>query len=196
MPDFSPVVQHLIHHVLPAAEEYHRAERALSAAFESSPKAPARCAEAGRTAIRAASNVAIAIDGLTDRMHNVLGASKTQMRSLIQAKCIIGTTVREGCMNRIRGVAVVYKHQHADDPTLTVRGDENVLAVGAAYGVDGWGIGKFSGVEVLVEEVGGRKRKFMGDVPAGIRGWTEYLRDLGASLPGEMRTICGLEIHV
>ena len=75
MPDYSPVVQHLIDNALPAAAEYYLAEQALTAAFDMNPSAPTVLAEARRTAVRKASEVAIAIDGLTDRMNTASGTN-------------------------------------------------------------------------------------------------------------------------
>jgi hypothetical protein len=52
-----------------------------------------------------------------------------------------------------------------------VASESDILATGAGYGIGGYGIGKFGGVEVLVTERNGTVRKFLGDVPWAISGF-------------------------
>jgi hypothetical protein len=65
-------LNHLLTNVLPAAQDYDRAENELSAAFTQNPD-PVRWATAGQHAKRRAAEVAVAIDGLADRAANDLG---------------------------------------------------------------------------------------------------------------------------
>jgi hypothetical protein len=65
----------------------------------------------------------------------------------------------------------------------------------ASYGIDGFGVGKFSGVEILVSERDGTMRKFLGDVPWSIAGWLQFLVAHGASLPADEYRVCGLCVN-
>jgi hypothetical protein len=76
---------------------------------------------------------------------------------------------------------------------LTSFGD--ILAVGAGYGVDGYGIGKFSGVEVILHLADGTQRKFLGDLPYSIAGWFEFLKANGAVLPSDPIKVCNLPVY-
>ena len=52
-----------------------------------------------------------------------------------------------------------------------------MLALGA------YGLGKMSGVEVLVHHTNRETRKFLADVPWSVAGWFQFLADHGAVLP-------------
>lgn len=65
-------------------------------------------------------------------------------------------------------MANAYKHAGPLRSKHPVASESNILAAGAGYGIDGSGIGKFGGVEVLVTERGGSVRKLLGDVPWAI----------------------------
>ena len=77
---------------------------------------------------------------------------------------------------RVCAVANAYKH--AVDCAANIQSllNRDILATGAGYGIDGYGVGKFGGVEVLVTERDGTVRKFLGDVPWAIAGWFQFLR--------------------
>jgi hypothetical protein len=66
------VLTHLLTNVIPAAQDYDHAEKALSAAFAENGEA-AHWAAAGQHAKRRAAEVAIAVDGLADRAAANLG---------------------------------------------------------------------------------------------------------------------------
>lgn len=180
----TPIVDHLIHNVLPAAADYAAAEQELSTAHRAD-ATPASWETAARTAKRRAAELAIAIDGLTDRAEAPLGLSKPDIRNAISALCYWpGTTnLRAGAHDRIRGVANAYKHQNLRDATLPITSDADVLVVGAGFGVDGWGVGKYGGVEVLVRERGGDVRKFLGDAPTAVSAWFRFLAGHGPRFP-------------
>jgi hypothetical protein len=69
-------VDHLVHNVLAAAADYYAAEQALTRAYNDDPT-PSAWGTAARTAKRRAAEVAIAIDGLTDRASTELGRRKS-----------------------------------------------------------------------------------------------------------------------
>jgi hypothetical protein len=47
-----------------------------------------------------------------------------------------------------------------------------------------------------VKDKSGKKWKFLGDVPAVLNGWCQYLRNNGALLGNQVRCICGVEMKV
>ncbi|AZO49909.1 hypothetical protein [Mesorhizobium sp. M4B.F.Ca.ET.058.02.1.1] len=189
-------VAHLLHNVIPAAADYAAAEDALSEAYAAD-SAPAAWEMAARTAKRRAAELAIAIDGLTDRCAAELGVSKASVRNSIAALCSWpGSTVfRAGAHDRVRGVANVYKHHVLSDPTLPISTEADILVVGLGYGLDGYGVGKFGGLEVLVQERSGVKWKFLGDAPVAVSAWFKHLAANGAVLPAQMQTVCGVQIY-
>jgi hypothetical protein len=190
-------VDHLVHNVLAAAADYYAAEQALTQAYSSDP-VPASWEAAARTAKRRAADVAIAIDGLTDRCATELTRSKTRIRTDISALCLWpgSSADRLGAHNRVRGVAQAYKHQDLTDPTLPIASNNEVLAVGSGWGMDGYGVGKYGGVpEVLVHETGGDRFKFLGDVPTAIAAWFKFLAANGATLPTGPIQVGNLQVH-
>ena len=106
-------VDHLIHNVLPSAADYEAAENALSQAYAVNP-VPASWEQAARLAKRRAAELAIAVDGLTDRCHKELGLTKTATRDAVGAFCVWPGTAspRHDCIERMRGVANAYKHEN------------------------------------------------------------------------------------
>ena len=64
-----PTVDHLIANVIPAARDYYDAETALSAAFATANNDQTKCQAECEMAKRRAAEVALAIDGLADRVH-------------------------------------------------------------------------------------------------------------------------------
>jgi hypothetical protein len=186
-------VDHLVNDVIASAKDYDAAERALTDAWERT-KDLAQCGAEAREAKRRAAQVAIAIDGLADRAKDELGISIDQVRTQVAALCEIDGTKRDGCLDRVRGVANAYKHQSLNDPRLPILSNDDVLAAGLGYGLDGYGIGKCSGVEIIVHEKGGDRWKFLGDVPWAIAGWFRYLRYHGATIPPARYEACSLRV--
>jgi hypothetical protein len=177
-------VDHLLHNVLPSAVDYIAAEDMLSLAYK--PCLPsARWEAEARLAKRRAAELAIAIDGLPDRCKKDLGLTVVQIRAAVAALCIFpgATSLRQGSLERVRGVANAYKHENLSDPTLPITSDADILVVGLGYGLDGFSVGKFSGVEVLVREKSGLSWKFLGDAPTAIAAWFCFLGAQGAVLP-------------
>lgn len=190
--------KHLIQNVLPAANDYYEAEQALTAAVQSDPT-PTVWEAAARLAKRRAAEVAIAIDGLTDRAAKELGRSKTAIRADITPLCLYpgSGAPRLGAHDRVRGVAQAYKHADLSDPTLPITSDNDVLVVVSGWGIDGWGVGKYGGPpEVLVNETAGATFKFLGEVPVAIGAWFKFLATNGATLPAGPVTSCNLRVHL
>jgi hypothetical protein len=188
------VVEHLLDNVLPAANDYDQAERELSEAFKRDAD-PINWAEAGNKAKRRAAEAAIAIDGLADRAASALGLAPDEVRRRVGPKCVIGTTDRAGSIERVCAVANAYKHSGPLRAKHPINSESDVLATGAGYGLDGYGVGKWSGVEVLVNQRDGAVKKFLGDVPWSIAGWFRFLNDCGASIPAGDYVVCGLRVN-
>ena len=184
------VVDHLIHNVLPSATDYDVAEDGLSRAIATN-LTPAAWESAARLAKRRAAELAIAIDGLTDRCAGALGLSKTSVRASVAGYC----SSRHDCIERVRGVANAYKHANLTDPTLPITSENDVLVVALGYGVEGYGVGKFDGYEVVVRDKAGEPWKFLGDAPAAISGWFRFLQSQGAMLPSSPIKVCGIDVH-
>jgi hypothetical protein len=189
-------VDHLRHNVLAAAADYETAERDLSRAYEAD-KTPASWEPAARTAKRRAAELAIAIDGLADRCTLETGLSLTDIRSQVSALCLWpgSGAPRIGALARVMGVANAYKHQNLSNPALPITSDADVLVIGLGYGLDGWGVGKMGGVEVLVRETSGTSFKFLGDAPVVIAAWFRFLRQHGAVLPAGPYVAFGLQLY-
>ncbi len=190
------VRDHLIQNALPAATDYAEAEAALSAAYQAD-SGPAAWAQAARLAKRRAAELAIALDGLADRFKTVSGLSLTKIRNDIDASCYWpgSSSLRAGAYARVRGVAQAYKHADLNDPSLPITSDSDVLVVALGYGLDGYGVGKFSGVEVLVRDKSGTVWKFLGDVPCVFSAWFKFLAANGTILSDEAFEVCGLQVH-
>jgi hypothetical protein len=189
-------VQHLIENVIPCAAEYEAAEQALSQAYAAN-SAPTSWEAAARHAKRKAAELAIAIDGLSDRASLELGKSLPEIRTAAGNLCVWPTNgiPRDGCLERVRGVANAYKHADLSDPRLPISSDADILVVGLGYGVDGYGVGKFGGVEVIVHEDSGTSWKFEGDAPVAVAAWFRFLASRGASLPNNQYEMFGLKVH-
>jgi hypothetical protein len=189
-------VDHLVHNVLPAAADYAAAERELSDAYRAD-STPAAWEAAARTAKRRAAELAIAIDGLTDRSAAELGMTMTGIRKAVSSLCYWPGTanLRGGAHDRVRGVANAYKHRNLTDPSLPIASEADILIIGLGYGLDGYGVGKFGGVEVLVKERGGATWKFLGDAPVAISAWFKFLAASGAVLPPGPHMAWGLQLH-
>jgi hypothetical protein len=128
------------------------------------------------TTRRRAAELAIAVDGLTDRCCNELGSSKAYIRKSVTALCVWpGTSLpRPDCIERVRGVANAYKHENLTDKTLPITSASDVLVVALGYGLDAFGVGKYSGVEVIVRDKAGQSWKFLGDAPTAVVGWFPF----------------------
>jgi hypothetical protein len=72
--------------------------------------------------------------------------------------------LRDGAMVRVSGAANAYKHGNLNANRHPISSDGDVLATSAGYGVDGFGLGKYDGVEVILTLKNGEKRKFNPDV--------------------------------
>ncbi len=187
-------IAHFVNHVIPSAHDYLAAERALSEA--ESGDDDNRKAQAAIVVKRRAAEAAIAIDALTDRAAGELGLTKTQIRAAIDPLCTYPTgAIRNGAHGRVRGVANAYKHSVLNDPTLPITSENDVLAVGLGWGLDAWGVGKMGGKEVIVQETGGDRYKFLGDIPAALRGWAAYVLSQGGTLPGGPVKFGSIEIY-
>ncbi|QPC44818.1 hypothetical protein HW532_20210 [Kaustia mangrovi] len=184
-------VDHLLTNVIPAAQDYGSAENDLSAAFQQNAD-PAHWERVGQHAKRRAAEAAIAIDGLADRTAKALGSTPNKVRDDVVPYCAIGRVARLGSIERICAVANAYKHADLSDRKHPIRSEADILATGAGYGIDCYGIGKCRGVEVLVTERDGTVRKFLGDVPWAIAGWFQYLEARSAALPLGEFYVCGL----
>jgi hypothetical protein len=189
-------VDHLIYNTLPSAVDYRAAEEALSRAYNQCPQ-PTSWEEQARLAKRRAKELAIAIDGLADRCKQELALSLTQIRGHVAALCAWPGTgaVRADCLERVRGVANAYKHQNLSDPALPITSDADILVVVPGYGLDGYGVGKFSGVEVLIQEKTEKTWKFLGDAPVAVAAWFRFLGSKGAIVPNGPFHVCGLQVH-
>jgi hypothetical protein len=185
---------HLLNNVIPAARDYEQAEHELTRAFARKAD-PKSWAEEGQRAKRRAAEVAIAIDSLADRAASALGLTPDEVRTQVAHRCVIDGTTRPGCIDRVCAVANAYKHAGPLRAKYPINSESDVLATGAGYGIDGYGVGKFSGVEVLVNQKDGTTRKFLGDVPWSIAGWFRFLADHGSPAPATGCIVCGLEVN-
>jgi hypothetical protein len=184
-------VEHLMTHVLDAAKDYHTAEQALSSAQERG------AYEAEATAAkRKAAELSIAIDGLSDRAAKELNQTIGQVSDKVKELCFLPGTnsLRVGAFARVWSIANAYKHGHLDKPSHVINDFGDVLVVAPGYGVDGYGVGKYGGVEVLVKDKDGKTWKFLGDAPAVVAGWFNYLQQSGAELPHESIIVCGMQV--
>jgi hypothetical protein len=187
-------LNHLLNNVLPAARDYERSEEELSAAFGRNADPQSWIME-GQQAKRRAAEVAIAIDGLADRAAPALGLTPDEVRKQVGHRSILGTAHRAGCIDRVCAVANAYKHAGPLRAKHPITSESDVLATGAGYGLDAFGVGKFSGVEVLVNQKDGTIRKFLADVPWSVAGWFRFLADHGAAIPAEDYVVCNLRVH-
>jgi hypothetical protein len=189
-------IDHLIHNALAACVDYEQAEGALSVVYGLE-QTPLNWEATARVAKRRAAELAIAVDGLADRCRHELNLSLTNIRKDVSALCTWpgSGAPRLGALERVRGVANAYKHQNLNDPTLPIVSDADVLVVGLGYGLDGWGVGKYGGVEVLVRERDGVMYKFLGDAPVALAAWFRFLASHGAILPSGSYRCCGLQVH-
>jgi hypothetical protein len=192
MPILKTTLDHLLSNVLPSAGEYIAAEEALSRAEELG-----NSDSEAITAKRKAAELAVAIDGLSDRASRDLTIPIEAIREAVPALCHWpGSPVtRIEAFERVHGVANAYKHASLDKRSHVIRSFDDVLVVGLGYGLDGYGVGKFGGIEVLVRDKAGVSWKFMGDAPTVISAWFRFLSNRGAALPNCTFRICGIQVH-
>jgi hypothetical protein len=187
-------LDHLLTNVLPASAEYDKAELHLTAAFDAAGGDETKFRIEANTAKRRAADVAVAIDGLADRAAKALRTSPNTIREQVSLLCSISGMLRTGCLDRVCAIANAYKHDQLDDPKHPINSDDDVLVVGAGYGVDGFGLGKFGGIEVMVHQKDGTNWKFLADVPYSIAGWIAFLKQKGATFPSDRVVVCGMHI--
>jgi hypothetical protein len=185
-------LDHLTSNVLAASSEYQAAEDALSRAHRAG-----NCDEEAVTAKRKAAELAVAIDGLSDRASLESGSALAKIRADVSALCVWpgSNIVRQEAFERVHSMANAYKHSKLDKPTHVINSFEDVLTVGLGFGLDAYGVGKYSGVEVLVRDKAGKNWKFLGDAPTVVSAWFRFLRDAGAALPGGTYRVCGIQVH-
>lgn len=185
-------LSHMMENVLAAAAEYQAAEDDLSEAHRAG-----SWEQAGITAKRKASELAVAIDGLSDRASRELNQGIKKIRESVSALCFWpgSSRVRDEGFERVYGVANAYKHWELTWATHVINSFEDVLAVGLGYGLDGYGVGKFSGVEILVLDKSGKSWKFLGDAPTVVSAWFRFLRDAGAGMPRGAYHVCGIQVY-
>jgi len=180
--------------VLPAAADYEAAEDALTQAHRDSPN-PELQQKAGELAIRRACEVAVAIDALIDRAALELNIRIPDMRARIDPLCAIETYLRDGAIVRVSGAANAYKHGNLDANRHPISSDGDVLATSAGYGIDGYGLGKYAGIEVILTLKGGEQRKFIPDVQYAIAGWLRLLKIEGTPLPAAPIMVLGVDVY-
>jgi hypothetical protein len=185
-------VDHMLNHVLPAVAEYEAAEANLSAAHASG-----NWEKEANNARRKASELAVAVDGLTDRANRELGIQLESIRAEVSALCTWpgSTALRNEAFERVYGVANAYKHSTLTKKSHVLNSFEDVLAVGRGFGTDAFGIGKYSGVEVLVRDKSGQMRVFSADAATVVSAWFRFLSAKGATLPAQSFTVCGVVVH-
>lgn len=177
------VADHFTKRVLPSGLEYRTAEVALSAAFIKRAEAPPEFEEAQSEAVRKASELAVAFDGLVDRAARASGNSKSEVMRQVSDLCRINGHLREGALSRMSAVANAHKHDSLDDKRHPIQSSDDILAVGSGYGMDAFGVGKMGEPEVMVHQNDGTVRKFLGDGWACTNGWHAYLLTKGVDLP-------------
>jgi hypothetical protein len=188
-------LDHLLTNVLPAAVEYDAAESRLSDAFNAANGNEAKYRAEANSAKRRAADIAVAIDGLADRAAKALHTSPNAIRRQVSALCTISGVHRTECLARVCAVANAYKHDVLNDPKHPIRSDDDILVVGAGYGVDGYGLGKYGGVEVIVHAKNDGSWKFLADVPYSIAGWVAFLKRNGVTLPDVDIYVCGMRVN-
>ncbi|HYM17382.1 MAG TPA: hypothetical protein VEU06_02360 [Micropepsaceae bacterium] len=188
-------LDHFLHNVLPAANDYDDAESLLSRAFRTAGEDPSKCQVEANHAKRRAAEAAIAIDGLADRAAKELGVELKSVRAQVSLLCAIDGNLRDGCIDRVRAIANAYKHSQLHDTTLPIKSEKDVLVVGAGFGIDGYGLGKFGGIEVMVHQSNGDQRKVLADVPYAIAGWIKFLGQHGKQIPPLEVRVCGMRVN-
>jgi hypothetical protein len=184
---------HLLQNVVPAAREYSASESALSAAYNAD-SAPSAWADAASHTKRKASELAVAIDGMVDRVAPD-GDERKRIRIELQRLATFNGFERAGCIDRVRAIANAYKHSALSDQSLPIKAEDDVLVIGAGFGTDAYGVGKNGGVEVLVRDKDGLVRKFLGGAPCAISAWFSFLAQHGAQFGGEPIELFNVRVY-
>jgi hypothetical protein len=192
MHNFTGTLNHLLGNVLGAAKEYENAEEVLSRS-----QASGTWDREGNIAKRKAAELAIAIDGLADRAARESQTEIGVIRTSVSALCILpgSQELRLQSFERVRGIANAYKHNILDDRRHVIDSFDCVLAVGLGYGLDGYGVGKCGGVEVIITDKSGESWKFLGDAPAVVSAWFHFLQNNGVMIPTVPIIVCGVQVY-
>lgn len=178
-------LEQLIEVVLPAADEYFSAEEAASDAA------------GGAVALRKAIALCVPMTKLIEIASSEFHLEPAKVRSLVQAECHFpGGADRPGCIERIRAVAAAARHPELSDQSLPITSEDDVIFHGAGWGIDGFGVGKYGGLETLIREKGGQVFKFLGDVPCAVQGWSSFLSKQAVAMPGVVHKVCNLPIQI
>ena len=103
--------------------------------------------------------------------------------------------MRTKSLERVSGVANAYKHSILEYERHPIDSFESVLAVGLGYGLDGFGVGKYGGVEVITKDKSGESWKFLGDAATTISAWLRFLLSRGAKPPADPISVFRIEIY-
>lgn len=172
-----PTARHFGQEVLPRVTAYGRAENKLSDAARN--HGFDKDAIESIEACSAAFDLAVALDGLADRLaHERDLPNRRAALAEVRPLCRFATVPRPEALYRNTGIAVAYKHYSVSDPNLPVNGLEDILCAGLGYGLDGFGVGKIDGPEVIVWDRGGIGWKYLGDAAAVLAGWSMMLSTL------------------
>jgi hypothetical protein len=182
---------HFLNFCLPACHDYEKAEADLSKASANA-KTESDWSEAGLNAVRQAFIASVAIEGLYERaMEDYQIKSKLKLMNVIGAYAKFpGGANRPDSVQRVSSVANAYKHAKLNAPHHVIERSNQVLSAGSGYGIDGFGVGKFSGIEVLINTNDGKVRKFMGDLPCVMRGWARFFFDKGLVPSDNSVSVC------
>jgi hypothetical protein len=107
-------VDRLLNEVIPAAADYDKAEKALSEASAADPS-PSSWEPAARETRRRAAQLAVAIEGLTERAAIDLNVDPKEIRKAVTKLCRWPTpsgAPRPEAIERIRAVAAAYRHHN------------------------------------------------------------------------------------
>jgi len=178
-------LEQLVQVVLPAAEEYFAAEEAASDTAT------------GDVAVRKALALCVPMTKLIEISVEEFHLAPAKVRLLVQAGCCFpGGAERPGCIERIRAVAAAARHPALSDQSLPITSEDDVIFHGAGWGIDGFGIGKYGGLETLIREKSGQVFKFLGDVPCAVQGWSNFLSSQGVVMPGTVHKVCNLPVRI
>jgi hypothetical protein len=127
MATLEKTLDHLLTNVLEAASDYWAAEEALSLAQHAGD-----WAKEAKTAKRKAAELAIAIDGLSDRASREAHIPVDEVRVAVSALCFWAGSldVRRLAFESVHGVANAYKHLSLDKISHVIASFDDALAVG------------------------------------------------------------------
>lgn len=164
--------------VLPTAIDYEIAEIALSEAIEEGSEAVVH--NARREVLRRGMQLASAIQNFVDYTLDAAGFSSKSVliERLDQLTWFEPGGDLRACFWRLNAAANVEKHSGRKSDRI-IRDENDVLVVGAGFGVDGFGVGKFGGEELLLNSSDGKTYKFIGDAAAALLAGARYLTEAG-----------------